>query len=90
MLVRTSMKTDTLTQKVNIFLLLGHICTNYWPGWGCLRPFHMVQFPVTTCKTYTFSDNLVSLTQLTKIGVIFVFTGCDISCLLTSCYYKSH
>ena len=69
-------------KKVNTSLLLGHIGTNYWPSWGCLRPIHMVQFVVTTYKTYTFSDNLVSLTQLTKISAIFAFTRCDISCML--------
>ena len=42
----------------------------------------MVQLVVTTCKTYTVSDNLLSLTQLTKIGAIFIFTRCDISCML--------
>ena len=47
----------------------------------------MVQFVVTTCK----ANNLVSLTQLTKIGVIFAFTGCDISCMLqVVIVYKSH
>ena len=30
----------------------------------------------------TFLDNLVSLTQLTKIVAIFAFTKCDISCML--------
>ena len=30
----------------------------------------MLQFVVTTCKLTYISDNVVSLTQLTKIGVI--------------------
>ena len=29
----------------------------------------------------TVSGNLLSLTQLTKIGVIFTFTRCDIGCM---------
>ena len=29
-----------------------------------------------------FSDNFVSLTQLTKIGAISAFANCDISCIL--------
>ena len=41
----------------------------------------MVQLVITIVRP-TVSDNLVSLTQLTKIGVIFTFTGCDISCML--------
>ena len=31
MLLRTSM---SICVKVNIFLLLGHVGTNYYPGWG--------------------------------------------------------
>ena len=30
----------------------------------------MVQLVATTCKTYTVSDNLLSLAPLTKIGAI--------------------
>ena len=52
-IAKVSRKTLNLAQKVKIFLLLGHIGTNYYPSWGCLRPFiHMVHFVVTTCKTY--------------------------------------
>ena len=52
-IAKVSKKTLNLAQKVNIFQLLGHIGTNYYPSWGCLRPFiQMVQFVVTTCKTY--------------------------------------
>ena len=51
----------------------------------------MVQLVVTTCKTNTVSDNLLSLTHLTKIGAIFAFTRYDIDQLYaTSCYWKSH
>ena len=37
----------------------------------------------------TYSDNLVSLTQLTKVGAIFAFTRCRYQLYATSCYYKS-
>ena len=53
-IAKVSKTTFNLAQKVNIFLLLGHIGINYYPSWGCLRPFiHMVQFVVKTYKTYT-------------------------------------
>ena len=40
-----------------------------------------MRFVVTTLGP-TCSDNLVSLTQLTKVGAIFAFTRYDISCML--------
>ena len=42
----------------------------------------MVLFVVTTCRTYICSDKLIPFTQLTKVGAIFAFKRCGISCML--------